>query len=319
MVEKITIYKNFKVKKKHKNSILLIGNFDGLHLGHQKLFRLANSYRKKNKIKIGVLTFDPIPKMFFNKNLKNYRVSNTNQQINSFQKYNVNFIISIKFNKKFSKIKYDKFISRILYKNLKSKYIFVSNNFKFGNKREGNVKLLKTFEKKYNYKIINPKPLFKKKKIVSSTLIRKLLNKGKLNEANNLLNRNWSVQGIVCRGRMVGKKIGFPTANIGLSNYILPRLGVYAVKVYIENNNKFYRGVANIGYRPTFNQKKILLEVNLFNFDNNIYNKKLTVEFLKFIRKEKKFNGIKELIKQIKLDLIKAKKFKEIKYEQRKY
>ena len=310
MVEKITIYKNFKVKKKHKNSILLIGNFDGLHLGHQKLFRLANSYRKKNKIKIGVLTFDPIPKMFFNKNLKNYRVSNTNQQINSFQKYNVNFIISIKFNKKFSKIKYDKFISRILYKNLKSKYIFVSNNFKFGNKREGNVKLLKDNEKKYNYKIINPKPFIKKKKIVSSTLIRKLLNKGKLDEANILLNRNWSIQGTVLKGRKMGKKIGFPTANVSLKDYILPSLGVYAVKVYIENNNKFHRGISNIGYRPTFNQKKILLEANLFNFNKNIYNKKLTVEFLKFIRKEKKFNGINDLRKQINIDLVKAKKVK---------
>ena len=310
MVTKIKLYKNFNVKKKHQNSILLIGNFDGLHLGHQKLFNLAKIYRKKTKLKVGVITFHPIPKMFFNKNLKNFRISNFNQQKKYFKKYNIDFIILKKFNKKFSKIKYDKFISKILHKSLKAKYIFVSNNFRFGNKREGNVKILKFFQKKYNYKIVNPRPLSENKRIVSSTLIRKLLARGKLKKANILLNRKWSIEGVVVKGRMMGKKIGFPTANINLNNYIIPSTGVYAVKAYLENKKKFFKGIANIGYRPTFNQKKILLEVNLFNFNKNIYNKKLTVEFLKFIRKEKKFNGINELRKQIKVDLIKAKKVK---------
>ena len=311
---KISLYKNFKIKKKHKNSILLIGNFDGLHLGHQKLFKLAKTYKKKNKLKIGVITFNPIPKMFFNKKLKNFRISNYNQQINCFKKYDIDFIILKKFNKKFSKIKYEKFISNILCKSLKAKYIFVSSNFKFGNKRKGNVKHLKFYQKQYNYRIINPKPLTKNNKIVSSSLIRKFLSTGKLNKANILLNRNWSVEGVVRKGRMMGKKIGFPTANLDINNYILPTLGVYAVRVHLGNNKKILKGIANIGYRPTFKQKKILLEVNLFNFNKNIYNKKLTVEFLKFIRKEKKFNGINELRKQIKVDLIRAKKAKQVQY-----
>ena len=314
MVMKITLYKNFNIKKKHKNSILLIGNFDGLHLGHQKLLKLAKIYKKKNKLKTGVITFNPIPKMFFNKKLKNFRISNYSQQINYFKKYGIDFIILKKFDNKFSKIKYDKFISKILFTKLKAKYIFVSSNFKFGNKREGNVKHLKFFEKKYNYKIVKPKPLTKNNKIVSSTLIRKFISTGRLNKANILLNRNWSVEGKVRKGRMMGKKIGFPTANLNLNNYILPTLGVYAVRANIKNSKKFLKGVANIGYRPTFKQKKILLEVNLFNFNKNIYNKKLTVEFLKFIRKEKKFNGINELRKQIKVDLTKVKNVKQVKY-----
>ena len=310
MVKKIKIYKNFDILRKHQNSILLIGNFDGLHAGHQKLFNLAKKYKKEKKLKIGVITFDPIPKMFFNKKLKNYRISNLNQKIKYFSNYNIDFLIIKKFNKKFSKIKCFNFINQILYKKIKSKYIFVSNNFRFGNKREGDVKLLKSLESKYNYKIINPKPLKKKNKVVSSTMIRKLISKGDLKKANNYLNRNWSIEGKVLRGRKMARKIGFPTCNISLNDYVIAKTGVYAVKVFINNKKIFVRGIANLGYRPTFNQKKILLEVNLFNFSGNLYNKKLRVEFLKFIRKEVKFKGINQLKKQIILDLKVAKRIK---------
>ena len=308
MVKKLTYYKNFNIKKNHKKSIILIGNFDGVHLGHQKLFDSAKKHKKKENLKIGVVTFDPIPKMFFDKKLKNYRISNLNQKLNIFKKFKVDFVINKKFNKKFSKIKCNKFISEIIYKKLNPKIIFVSNNFRFGNKREGDVKLLKLLEKKYNYKIVNPPTLKKKNKTISSTLIRKLLTDGKLNLANNYLNRNWSIEGVVKKGRNMGKKIGFPTCNIDIENYVIARPGVYAVKVNILNSKKILKGIANLGYRPTFNQKKILLEVNIFNFSRNLYNKKLTVEFIKFIRSEKKFKGIDQLKKQIKLDLKSAKR-----------
>ena len=308
MVKVIKKYKNFQISYSDQNSIILIGNFDGLHLGHQKLFDLAKKYKKKKKLKIGVITFDPIPKMFFNQKIKNYRISNFEQKINYLKNYNIDFVINKKFNKNFSEMKYYKFIKNILYKKLKAKYIFVSNNFRFGNKREGNVTLLKNFEKKFKYKIINPNPLKKNSKIISSSLIRKYLSKGKINLANKFLNRKWAVQGVVERGRKMGKKIGFPTCNINLRNYVIPMLGVYKVKIFIGKNKKALKGVANLGYRPTFNQKKILLEVNIFNFSRNLYNKKLSVEFLKFIRGEKKFKGISELKNQIKKDILKAKK-----------
>ncbi len=308
MVKKIKIYKNFNILKKHQNSILLIGNFDGLHIGHQKLFDLAKKYKKNKKLKIGVITFNPIPKMFFNKKLKNYRLSNLNQKIKFMSNFNIDFLIIKKFDKKFSKKNYKKFITEILYSKIKAKYIFVSNNFRFGHKREGNVSSLKKFQKYFGYKIVNPKPLKKKNKLVSSTLIRKLLQSGKLNLANSYLNRNWSIEGVVKRGRQLGKKIGFPTCNINLNEYVISKPGVYAVKVKSKNLKKTYNGIANLGYRPTFNQKKIILEVNIFNFSGNLYNKKITVEFLKFIRDERKFRGIDQLKKQIKLDLRIAKK-----------
>ena len=303
-------YTNFNINKNHRGSIILIGNFDGLHLGHQKLFQLAQSYKKKYNLKIGVVNFDPMPKMFFNKKLKNFRLSNIDQKIKLLSSLKVDYVITKKFNKKFSKTKALIFISQILYKKLNPKFIFVSNNFRFGNKREGNVDLLKKYEQLFNYKVVKPEPLIKNKKIVSSSLIRNLLEKGLLNKANNLLKRNWAIQGVVQKGRQVGKKVGFPTCNIDIADYVLAKPGVYAVRVLKKNSNKYLKGIANLGYRPTFNQKKILLEVHLFNFSGNLYNKLLSVEFLKFIRKEKKFNNINQLKTQIKHDLKIAKNIK---------
>jgi len=308
MVKAIKIYNNFNLKQNHKGSIILIGNFDGLHLGHQKLFKLAESYKKKYSLKIGVLTFEPMPKMFFNKHLNNFRISNQMQKINLLKKFNVDFVIIKKFDKKFSKIKSKNFIKDIINSKLKAKFIFVSNNFRFGNKREGTVNQLINYETFYDYRIIKPKPLSKNKKIISSSLIRKLLQQGKINKVNKFLNREWSIDGKVIKGRQLGKKIGFPTANVDIKDYIIAKPGVYAVRAKKQNTTKFIRGIANLGFRPTFNQKKILLEVHLFNFSKNLYNKYLSVNFIKFIRKEKKFKNIGQLKKQIKLDLLKAKK-----------
>ena len=141
-------------------------------------------------------------------------------------------------------------------------------------------------------------------------MIRKYLQNGKLNDANKLLKRNWSIVGKVQKGKQLGKKIGFPTANIDIKDYILAKPGVYVVKVQKLNSLNYIRGIANLGYRPTFNGKKVLLEIHLFNFSGNLYNKYLTVEFLKFIRSEKKFKNVDQLKKQIKIDLLIAKKTK---------
>ena len=310
MVKIIKLYNNFKIKNQHKNSIILIGNFDGLHAGHQKLFNIAKNYKKKYSLKIGVLTFEPMPKMYFNDNLKNFRISSQQQKINYLNKLKVDFVITKKFDKKFSKTKSITFIKEIIGKKLNPRFIFVSNNFKFGNKREGNVRELIKYEKQYNYKIVKPQPSLVKKKVISSSLIRKYLQNGKLKDANKLLKRNWSIIGKVQKGKQLGKKIGFPTANIDIKDYILAKPGVYVVKVQKLNSLNYIRGIANLGYRPTFNGKKVLLEIHLFNFSGNLYNKYLTVEFLKFIRSEKKFKNVDQLKKQIKIDLLIAKKTK---------
>ena len=304
----VKLYQNFDIKKNDKGSIILIGNFDGVHLGHQKLFKQAQLYKKRYNLKIGVVNFNPMPKMFFNQSLKNFRLSSISQKINLLNNQSVDFIITKKFDKVFSKTKSINFIKNILSQKLDAKFIFVSNNFRFGNKREGDVKFLIQNEEKYDYQVIKPKPLLIDKKIVSSSLIRSYLEKGFLERANKLLNKKWSIEGIVQKGRQVGKKVGFPTCNIDIKDYILAKPGVYAVRVSRKNNFKTLKGIANLGYRPTFNQKKILLEVHLFNFSGNLYDKHLSVEFLKFIRKEKKFKNINKLRSQIKLDLKIAKR-----------
>jgi len=307
MVKSMKIYKNFSIQPQHKNSVILVGNFDGIHLGHQKLFSLAKKYKEKYSLKVGVLTFEPIPKFFFNKALRNFRISSLEQKIDNLKRLNVDFVIIKKFDKKFSKTKSSIFIKEVLRKKLKPKFIFVSNNFRFGNKREGNVKQLIKFGTLCDYKVVKPEPLVINKKVASSSLIRNYLQKGSLKKANKMLNRNWSIHGKVQKGKQLGKKIGFPTANIDIKDYVLACPGVYAVRVK-KIRGGYFKGIANLGYRPTFNGKKILLEVHLFNFSGNLYNKYLTVEFKKFIRKEKKFKNINQLRKQIKIDLIKAKK-----------
>jgi len=300
------IYKNLDIKKNHKNSVVAIGNFDGLHVGHKKVLQEAKQEAKKNNLKFGLITFEPAPTMFFNKTIKNHRINSLNQKIYFLKQINLDFLIIIKFNKIFSNLSAEGFIKNILFKKLKSKYIFVSKNFKFGKKRFGNVITLKNFEKKYFYKTVITSPHRKKKQIVSSSLIRKIIYQGRVKEAKKLLGRTWSIEGVVIKGAQRGRKIGFPTCNIKLNSYTIPKLGVYSVWVQIDNLKK--KGIANIGYRPTFSGKSLLLEVNIFGIKRNLYKKILKISFIKFIRAEKKFKNINELTIQIKKDIESAKK-----------
>ena len=300
------IYNNLNLNLKHKKSVVAIGNFDGVHLGHQKVLKEAKIMAKKLRLPFGVMTFEPMPVMFFNKKIKNHRVNSLNQKKYYLKKLKLDFLIIVKFNKIFSSLTAEEFIENIIYKKINCKYIYISRNFKFGFKRRGNLKTLKFFENKFGYKSIITKPHKKDKKIISSTMIRKKIISGKINEANKLLGRKWSIEGKVISGEKRGRKIGFPTCNLKLNNYVIPQPGVYAVKV--NGNNFSKKGIANIGFRPTFNGQSLLLETNIFGINKNLYNKVLNVHFKKFIRKEKKFQNIEELKKQIKFDIKQAKK-----------
>ena len=299
------IYNNTNLNLKHKKAVVAIGNFDGVHLGHQKVLKEAKTMAKKLKLSFGAMTFEPMPVMFFNKKIKNHRVNSLNQKKYYLKKLKLDFLVIVKFNRIFSSLTAEKFIENIIYKKINCKYVYISRNFKFGFERKGNLKTLKFFENKFGYKSIIIKPHKKDNKIISSTMIRKKIASGKINEANKLLGRKWSIEGKVIAGKKRGRKIGFPTCNLKLNNYIIPQRGVYAVKV--NGNNFAKKGIANIGFRPTFNGQNLLLETNIFGINKNLYNKVINVHFKKFIRKEKKFQNIKELKKQIKIDIQKAK------------
>jgi riboflavin kinase/FMN adenylyltransferase len=300
------IYKNPNLNLKHCKGVIAIGNFDGLHLGHQKVINEGKRKAKKNKLPFGVMTFEPVPVMFFNKKIKNHRINSLEQKKIHLKKFKLDFLIIIKFNKKFSSQSPEQFIKKIIFKKTKCKYLYVSKNFKFGFKRQGNISTLKKFEKKYNFKNIVTQPFKKNNKTISSTFIRKKIRLGKIEEVNRLLGRSWCVIGKVIKGQRRGRKIGFPTCNLKLNDYVVPKLGVYAVKV--KSNNFYKNGIANVGYRPTFNGQKLLLETNIFGINKNLYNKVIGINFKKFIRPEKKFRNLKYLKKQIKLDIKQASK-----------
>ena len=302
------IFNNLNIPKKYKRSLLAIGNFDGVHKGHQKVFKYAKKFAKKNKSKFGILTFYPLPVMFFNKRIKNYRLTSEDEKFKLLKQYGVDFVINIRFNKSFSKISADNFIEKIIYKKINPRHIFVSNNFKFGNKRKGNVNLLKRFGKKYDFKLLKISPYKYGQKLVSSSRIRKCLQKGNIDLANKLLSRTWFINGHVIKGKKLGRKLGYRTCNIRIKNYILPLVGIYAVKVLIKNKKNISRGVAYFGSRPTFKGKEIFLEINIFGIKKNLYRKKLRVYFLKFIRSDIKFSSSAKLVRQMNKDVILAKK-----------
>ena len=298
------IYNNINfIDKKFVNSVLAIGNFDGVHLGHQELLKKAYIFSRKVKKKFGILTFDPLPKDFFNKT--DNRILNIEDKIDTVKKFRADFFIKQKFNRNFSKISHDNFVKTILLKKLSVHSIFVGKDFRFGFKREGNIFFLKKFSKNNNFKIfiINFKKFNNHK--ISSSKIRSLIQAGKVSLVNKVMGRPWTVLGKVIKGKKFGRRIGFPTANIKILNQIKPLFGVYSVKIIF--NKKTYKGIANFGVRPTFGSSNPILEVNVFGKNNNFYNKNIKVLFIDFIRKEKKFINSAMLVNQIKKDIKVAK------------
>jgi len=298
------IYNNINsVDKKFVNSVLAIGNFDGVHLGHQELLKKAYIFSRKLKKKFGIFTFDPLPKDFFNKT--DNRILNVNDKIDIIKKFRADFFIKQNFNRNFSKITHDNFANKILLKKLAVNSIFVGKDFRFGFKRKGNIFFLKKLSKKNNFKvfIINFKKFNKYK--ISSSKIRSLIQSGKIKLVNKIMGRLWSITGRVIKGKKFGRRIGFPTANIKIVNQIKPMFGVYSVKIIF--NKKTYKGIANFGVRPTFGTSSPVLEVNVFEKNFNFYNKDIKVLFVDFIRKEKKFKDSTMLVSQIKKDIKVAK------------
>jgi riboflavin kinase/FMN adenylyltransferase len=279
--------------------VVTIGNFDGVHLGHQTLLDEVKKRAHDLKLESAVITFEPNPKDYFSQNKPQTRISSLREKIELFNEIKIDRVHIIKFNQEFSNVTANEFIS-VLIKQLKVKEIVVGEDFCFGRGREGGIKQLSASSMKLN---IKNKILMDGQRI-SSTLIRNLLAKDKLDEANKYIGRPYCISGKVVHGEKRGRKIGFPTANIHMRHNRPPLKGVFAVKF----QNHF--GVANLGIRPSIKgEKKLQLEVHLLNFSSDLYGQHVSVIFLKKLRDEKKFKSLDELKEQIKLDVIKAKLF----------
>ena len=279
--------------------VVTIGNFDGVHLGHQTLLAEVKKRAHVLKLESAVITFEPNPKDYFSQNKPQTRISSLREKIELFNEIKIDRVHIIKFNQEFSKVTANEFIS-VLIKQLKVKQIVVGEDFCFGRGREGGIKQLSASSMKLN---IKNKILMDGKRI-SSTLIRNLLANDKLDEANKYIGRPYSISGKVVHGEKRGRKIGFPTANIHMRHNRPPLKGVFAVKF------QKHFGVANLGIRPSIKgEKKLQLEVHLLNFSSDLYGQHVSVIFLKKLRDEKKFKSLDELKEQIKLDVIEAKLF----------
>ena len=279
--------------------VVTIGNFDGVHLGHQALLTEVKKRAHDLKLESAVITFEPNPKDYFSQNKPQTRISSLREKIELFNEIKIDRVHIIKFNQEFSKVTANEFIS-VLIKKLKVKEIVVGEDFCFGMGRKGSIKQLSESSMELN---IKNKILIDGKRI-SSTLIRNLLANDKLDEANKYIGRPYSISGKVVHGEKRGRKIGFPTANIHMRHNRPPLKGVFAVKF------QKHFGVANLGIRPSIKgEKKLQLEVHLLNFSSDLYGQHVSVIFLKKLRDEKKFKSLDELKEQIKLDVIEAKLF----------
>ena len=299
-----------EISKPYKNAVLTIGNFDGVHKGH---LVLLDKVREKADSMNGTaiaMTFEPHPIRVLKKNTPPQHITLYEQKVELLSQTGLDFLIRIPFTEKFASITAKEFVEEWLVKRIGMKTIVVGKDYSFGKHREGDVNFLKTCAAQSGFEVV----VVDWQQIsthnttrISSTKIRELVMEGKIEAAEKLLGRYYQIRGQVVRGRdRGGKLLGFPTANINLHDELCPKTGVYAVTVECETGR--YRGVANIGYSPTFDDHVFTVEVHLLDFDEDIYGQKIRVNFVSRLRGEIKFSNIPELSNQITKDIEKARK-----------
>ncbi len=287
--------------------VLTIGNFDGVHTGHSVVINKLAEKGQLLGLPVVVMVFEPQPLEFFLKDNAPSRLTRLREKILHIKHLPVDYFLISSFNQQFANMDPEYFIQEILVQRLNVKYLVVGDDFHFGKARRGNFSLLQVAGEQYNFKVTDTASYAVKGSRVSSTLIRDALDNGNLLKAKLLLGRDYSVCGRVVHGEKLGRKIGFPTANIQLLRKNTPIQGVFAVTMTGVGDQPIY-GVANVGTRPTVNGKaKVLLETHLFNFDQDIYGKYVEVHFKHKIRSEMRFQSVDDLKQQIQLDTAQAK------------
>ncbi len=286
-----------------KKSIITIGTFDGVHLGHRLIFSRLNEIAKKKNKDSTLLTFSPHPRHVLYPDDQDMKLLNTlDEKKTLLEELGIDNLIVHKFTKKFSRIKSSNFIRDILVDKFKVHTLIVGYDHHFGRNREGSFDELISLAKLYDFNIEIITSQNYEDVAVSSTKIRQLIKKGDIEKANNYLGQAYFINGEVITGNRIGNSLGFPTANILIKNRwkLLPIDGVYAVKVKLGRN--LFNGMMNIGKNPTVDGENKSLEVNIFNFSSDIYGKKVKINFVKRVRDEKKFKSIHALQRQLEID-----------------
>ncbi|NQV56462.1 MAG: bifunctional riboflavin kinase/FAD synthetase [Rhodospirillales bacterium] len=305
------IYRHFdEIATEHRGGAIAIGNFDGVHLGHQAVITAAGQAARDNGVAWGVLTFEPHPRMVFNAGIEPFRLTPFHIKVRHIEDLGVDFLVVLHFDAELARMSAGEFVDDVLMKGLEATHIVSGHDFVFGHNRQGTAEYLSQRGQTSGFatnSIAQVKDTGSD--IISSTRIREYLLGAKPAEAAALLGRYFEIEGRVAHGDERGRQIGFPTANIELDVNMRPAIGVYAIRAGIDAgaDTVWHDGVANLGYRPTFGGEKPVLETHLFDFDQDIYGKHLRVALVDFLRDEKKFDGIEALTKQIEIDCTDAK------------
>ncbi len=298
----------YNIEKLDSDTAITLGTFDGLHIGHVKIIKQLVEDAKKRNLKSVVYTFANNPSTITKNNDKPSTILEMKCKKRIIEELGVDILMFLNFDEEQKNISPDSFIKNILIENLKMKHLVVGYDFQFGKKAQGNTELLIQESKKYNYTYDIVEPIKKDFVRVSSTLIRNLLKNGNIEDANYYLGRNYSLEGIVIDGEKIGRRIGFPTANLELdNNFAILKSGVYITRTIIDD--KIYYSLTNVGFNPTLKQSDFTVETHILDFNESIYGKIIRVDFYKRIRNEMKFNSIKDLKESIGWDIYTTRKY----------
>lgn len=301
------------IQQQHQNGVLTIGNFDGLHLGHQKILQQLRDEANRLNTHRCLMTFEPLPREFFAGNKPTAaRIMNRSEKmriLNNFgSSIRPDYLLFLHFNQALSKMSAVEFIETVLVEKLKIRSVIIGNDFQFGCDRQGDFSLLQQFGEKHQFSVSRIAPHCIGEQRISSSLIRQALSNDQLAEADTMLGRAYTVCGHVNHGDKRGRTIGFPTANIHLRRAQTPLHGVYSVTMHSRKHGDV-AGIANLGKRPTVNGERVQLEVHLFDFDESLYGEHICVSFQHKIRDEKKFESFDDLKQQILVDCQKARDY----------
>lgn len=303
------VYRGLEQYKTVKNAVVTTGTFDGVHLGHKTIINQLKKIATRINGETVVLTFHPHPRMVLQKDSNIKLLGTINERIKLLEEIGVDHLIILPFTKEFSRISSVEFVRDILVNKIGTKKLVIGYDHHFGRNREGSFEHLKEFGPMYGFEIEEISAIDIKDVNISSTKIREALSTGKVNVAKEYLGRNYSISGTVVAGKQIGRSLGFPTANIKIHEEykLIPEIGVYAVTV--KYNSQQLNGMLNIGYRPTIeNSQELSIEVNLFDFEGDLYGQELQIELISKIRNEQQFEGVQLLQIQLERDLIECKK-----------